>query len=63
MYRLFRSHLYSKTVRLAALRLLMVQISSRNTYHLIKSLDQRPEVEVRLFLSQVMSMSLLDAER
>ena len=62
-YRLSRPRLYTKTIGQAAMRLLMAQIGSRNTYHLINGLDQWPEVEVRLFLSQVMSTYLLDVKR
>lgn len=50
-----RPGLYSKGVRQIALQLLLPQIDSRNTCHLIQALEKWPEIEIRLFLSQVMS--------
>jgi hypothetical protein len=63
IYRIYRPHLYSESIGQAALRLLMVQIGNYDTHYLIKGLDQWPEVEIRLFLSQVMSTYLVDVER
>jgi hypothetical protein len=60
---IFRPHLYSKAVGRAARQLLIVQINSRENHHLIKALDGWPQVEVRFFLSEIMSFYMGDSLR
>src|ERR1700759_1333253 len=60
---LHRTGLYSKRVLHAALRLLEMQIECRETNHLIRALSKFPEIEIRLFLPQIMSKCMDDVEK
>jgi len=60
---LHRTGLYPKRVVRAALRLLEEQIECRETNHLMKALEKFPEIEIRLFLPQIMSKCMDDVEK
>ena len=55
---LCRPNLYSKNTTQAALRLIMMQITRRETHHLRKGLQKWPVVELQFFLSQIMDMTM-----
>jgi hypothetical protein len=63
LWRYVRPELYPKTVGQIAIRLLLVQIEGSETDHLIRALGRWPEIEIRFFLSQIMSECLLDVEK
>ncbi|KAG6830559.1 hypothetical protein H0H87_007667 [Tephrocybe sp. NHM501043] len=48
--------LYSDGIRRRALQILLVQIANRQTWHIVKCLGKWPEVEVELFLSNLMTI-------
>lgn len=50
-----RIDMYSDSTRIRALQLLIGQIASRNTGHLIQALLAWPEVEINLLLSEILA--------
>lgn len=52
---LYRIHMYPDSTRIRALQLLMEQIASWSTGHLIKALQAWPEVEANLLLSEILA--------
>lgn len=50
------------TARQAACSL-VVQISTREIYHLIKNLERWPEIEVQFFLADIMAACMSDVQR
>lgn len=50
-----RPSLYSNQIRKQALALLLPQIATHNTAHLVKSLMKWPPYEVQLFVTEVMA--------
>ena len=57
-----RVGLYSQNVSSAAMQLITTQIASRETHHLRMALQRWPLVELRLFMSQLMSTYMHDYE-
>ncbi|RDB20023.1 hypothetical protein Hypma_013045 [Hypsizygus marmoreus] len=53
---LSRRDLYSDTVRDRVLQILLVQIASRQTRHLIKSLNKWPPIEIQIFVSELIAI-------
>jgi hypothetical protein len=52
--------MYSSSVRLQALSLVMVQIASMKTSNLVKALVKWPSLEISLFLSEIITCVPLD---
>lgn len=50
-----RIHMYSDSTRTRALELIIGQIASRYTEHLVQALLAWPEVEVNLLLSEILT--------
>ncbi|KAG6911427.1 hypothetical protein DXG01_016524 [Tephrocybe rancida] len=51
-----RLHLYAGDIRDKALQILLSQISHRDTRYLVKCLNKWPDVEIQIFLSELMTI-------